>query len=181
MALITFILSLLLFLHFLNKQPFSSGFTMKVYFTLYLLFFWSSSICILVILLRNTIDGGILLLLIGYPFIIISVSITEWVLSFDKIFEYLESKEKDGYKTLLEIEYFLKMEEGLEDKIRTCEQKVFYSYISNYEKNFPLIECPLKQFMKIPLKVENFVEMKICLLQHGEILFKNALSKFPFN
>ena len=182
LAIITFILSLLLFIHFLNKQPFSNGFTMKVYFTLYLLFFWSSSICILAVLLRNSkFEGGILLLLIGYPFIIISVSIKEWDFSFDKIFEYLESKEKDGYKALLEIEYFLKMEEGLEDKIRTSEQKVLYSYISNYEKNCPLIECPLKQFMKIPLKVENFVEMKICLLQHGEILFKNALSKFPFN
>ena len=35
--------------------------------------------------------------------------------------------------------------------------------------------------MKIPLKVENFLEMKICLLQHAEILYKNAISKYPYN
>ena len=73
------------------------------------------------------------------------------------------------------------MENSLEDKIRTQDQKVLYSYISNYENNCTLINCPLKQFMKIPLKIEDFMEMKIYLLQHGEMLFKNAISKFPFN
>ena len=35
--------------------------------------------------------------------------------------------------------------------------------------------------MKIPLKVENFVEMKICLLQHGESLYKSAIANHPYN
>ena len=39
----------------------------------------------------------------------------------------------------------------------------------------------MKQFLNIPLKVENFVEMKICLLQHAETLYKYAISKYPFN
>ena len=181
LSIITFIISLIIFIDFLDKQPFSNGLTMKLYFGLYLLFFWSSTICIIALLLRNSkFEGGILLLIVGYPLIIISVLTTEWEFSFDKIFQFLISKEKDSYKALLEIEYFLKMEDSLEDKIRTKEQKVLYSYISNYEKNCSLNICPLKQFMDIPLKVENFVEMKICLLQHGEILYKHALSKFPF-
>ena len=182
LAILTFFISLALFIDFTDKQPFSNGFTMKCYFTLYLMFFWSSSLCIIGVLIKNSkFEGGIFLLIIGYPIIIIAVTMTEWELSFDRIFEFIKSKEKDGYKALLEIENFLKMEENLEDKIRTKEQKVLYSYISNYEKDCPLKECPLKNFMTIPLKIENFVEMKICLLQHGEILFKNALSKFPFN
>ena len=181
LSIITFLLSLIILMNFLSKQPYSNGFALKLYFGLYLLLFWSSTICIIAILLKNSkFEGGVLLLIIGYPIIIISVLLTEWNFSFEKIFQYIESKDKDAYKALLEIEYFLKMEENLEDKIRTKEQKVLYSYISNYEKNCSLKECPLKQFMKIPLKVENFVEMKICLLQHGEMLFKNAVSKFPF-
>ena len=103
-------------------------------------------------------------MIIDYPLIIISISTQELDYSFDKIFEFLETKENDGYKALLDIEYFLKLENSLEDKIRTQEQKVLYSYISNYENNCTLINCPLKQFMKIPLKIENFMEMKIYLL-----------------
>ena len=182
LSIMTFIISLLLLIDFFNKQPFSNGFTMKLYFGLYLLFFWSSTICIIAILLKNSkFEGGILLLIIGYPLIIISVSTMEWDFSFYKIFEYTLSKEKDGYKALLEIEFFLKMEETLEDRIRTKPQKILYSYISNYEKNCTVADCPLKQFMKMPLKVENFVEMRICLLQHAETLYKTAVSKFPFN
>ena len=182
LAILTFFISLILYVHFLKKKPFYNGLTMKLYCILYLLFFWSSIICLLSILLKNSkFEGGILLLIIGYPLIIISISTQELDYSFDKIFEFLETKENDGYKALLDIEYFLKLENSLEDKIRTQEQKVLYSYISNYENNCTLINCPLKQFMKIPLKVENFMEMKIYLLQHGEMLFKNAISKFPFN
>ena len=181
LSILTFIFSSIIFLSFINKQPYSNGFTMKIYFGLYLLFFWSCTICIISILLKNSkFEGGILLLIIGYPLIIISVFTSEWEFSFDKIFQFIEKKETDAYIALLEIEYFLKMEDNLEDKIRTKEQKVLYSYISNYEKNCSITDCPLKQFMNIPLKVENFVEMKICLLQHGEVLFKNAVAKFPF-
>ena len=182
LSIITFIISLIIFIDFINKQPFSNGFTLKLYFGLYFLFFYSSTICIISILLKNTqFEGGVILLILGYPLIIFSISIIEWDFSFDRIFQFLESKEKDGYKALLEIEYFLKMEVNLEDKIRTKEQKILYSYITNYEKDCPINNCPLKQFMNIPLKIENFVEMKIYLLQHGEVLFKNAVAKFPFN
>ena len=182
LSILTFLISLILCIHFLNKQPFSNGLTMKLYFELYLLFFWSSVICLIAILLKNSkFEGGILLLIIGYPLIIISISSLEWDYSFEKIFEFQKSREKDGYKALLEIEFFLKLENSLEDKIRSKEQKILYSYVSNYEVDCTLLNCPLKQFMNIPLKLENFMEMKIYLLQHGEILFKNAVSKFPFN
>ena len=109
LSIITFIISLIIFIDFINKQPFSNGFTLKLYFGLYFLFFYSSAICIISILLKNTqFEGGVILLIIGFPLIIFSISIIEWDFSFDRIFQFLESKEKDGYKALLEIEYFFK-------------------------------------------------------------------------
>ena len=182
LSIITFILSLILLIDFLNKQPFSNGLAMKLYWILYLTFFWSCTICLIAILLKNSkFEGGVILLLIGYPMIILSSSTNQWEYNYDKILKYNLSNNKDGYNALLGIEFFLKLEESLEDKIRTREHKILYSYISNYERSCTLINCPLKQFMNIPLKVENFVEMKVCLLQHAEILYKTAVSKYPFN
>ena len=182
LSIATFLLSTILLFNFINTQPYSNGFSMKLFFTLYLLFFWSSTLCIIAILLKNSkFEGGILLLLVGYFLIIITISTIEWDYSFDKIFEYANSGNKDGYKTLLEIEFFLKMEETLEDKIRTRPHKVLYSYINHYERNCTDADCPLKKFMNIPLKIENFVKMKVCLLNHAELLYKTALAKFPFN
>ena len=36
-------------------------------------------------------------------------------------------------------------------------------------------------FMKIPFKVNNFSNLKILLLQHAEVLYKNGISKEPNN
>ena len=182
LSIITFLLSLILLIYFLNKQPYSNSNAMKLYFILYFIFFWSTLVCIIAILLKDSkFEGGILLLLIGFPLITLTISFSELELSFDKIFEFVNLVEKDSSKALLEIEYFLKLEESLQDKIKTKEQKILFSYISNYEKNCIDNNCALKRFLKIPLKVENFIELKICLLEHGEILYKNAVSKFPFN
>ena len=182
LSIITFILSLILLIDFFNKQPFSNGLTMKLYWILYLIFFWSCTICLIAILLKNSkFEGGVILLLIGYPMIILATSTNHWEYDYDKIFKYSFNNNKDGYKALLEIEFFLKLEESLEDKIRTREHKILYSYINNYERSCTLANCPLKQFLNIPLKVENFVEMKVCLLQHAEMLYKAAVSKYPFN
>ena len=182
LAIVTFLLSIVLFLHFISVQPFSSGFTMKVYMALYLFFFWSSVLCLISVFLeKSKFDGGIILYLLGFPIIIFAVFFKDWDAAFDKIFEFATILDPEGYKKLLQIEYFLRLEENLSEKIKTKQQKVLYSYINNYERNCTLPICPLKQFMKIPLKIENFVEMKICLLQHAEILYKNAISKYPYN
>ena len=182
LAIITLIISLLLLFHFLGTQPFSSGFTMKLYTALYLFFLWTSILCLLSNFLEQAkFEGGIILYLLGFPLIIFAVFFKDWDFAFEKIFEFSTLSDPEGYKQLLKIEYFLRLEENLSEKIKTKQQKVLYSYINNYERNCIIDNCPLKQFMKIPLKVENFVEMKICLLQHGEVLYKNAISKHPYN
>ena len=182
LALITFVFGAFLLFNFLEKQPFINNTITKIYFTLYLLFFWSGFTCIVSLLLKNTrFEGGILLLILGYPFIVLTIISKELEFTLERVFEYVGDKYKDGYKVLMEIEYFLKLEDSLEDKIKTREQKILYFYINNYETNCTDPDCPLKQFLNIPLSVENFSDMKICLLQHAEMLYKTAVSKYPFN
>ena len=180
-CIITLIISLFIFFDYYELQPFSNINLNKTYFTLYLLFLWTCLICFIGLVLKNSkFEGAILVLLLGYPFIILAVVIRDIDFTFEKIYEYITDKYKNGYKKLLEIEFFLKLEESLYDKIRTREQKLLYSYINNYERTCTDEQCGLKSFLKIPLKPQNFRDMRICLLQHAEVLYRNALAKYPF-
>ena len=182
LALITFCIGIFLLFDFLGKQPFINDTITKIYFILYLLFVWSGLVCIVSYLLKDSkFEGGILLLLLGYPFIVLTIITKNLEYSMERVFEYVGDKYKDGYKVLMEIEYFLKLEDCLEDKVKPREQKILYFYINNYERDCTDPDCSLKQFLNIPLTVENFSDMKICLLQHAEMLYKNAVSKYPFN
>ena len=182
LALITICIGIFLLFDFLSKQPFINNGITKLYYTLYLLFVWTGITCIVSLLLKNSkFEGGILLLILGYPFILLTIISKELEFTLERVFEYVGDRHKDGYKVLMEIEYFLKLEDSLEDKIKCREQKILYFYINNYENNCTDPDCSLKQFLNIPLKLENFNDMKICLLQHAEMLYKNAVSKYPFN
>ena len=182
LALITIIVSVFLIFDFLAKQPFINDSITKLYFILYLLFVWSSVITMIAYLLKNTeFEAGILLLILGYPFIILTVVSKNLEYSMERVFEYVGNKYKDGYTVLMEIEYFLKLEDSLEDKVKPREQKILYFYINNYERDCTDPDCSLKQFLHMELNLKNFPDMKICLLQHAEMLYKNAVSKYPFN
>ena len=182
LAIITFVISIFLLFDFLGKQPFINNSITKLYYTLYLLFVWSGFICIVSYVLKDSqFEGGILLLILGYPFIILTIITKDLEYSMERVFEYVGDKYKDGYKVLMEIEYFLKLEDSLEDKIKPKEQKILYFYINNFERSCTDPDCSLKQFLNITLSIENFSDMKICLLQHAEMLYKTAVSKYPFN
>ena len=182
LALITLCIGIFLLFDFLEKMPFIKNSINKLYFILYLLFVWTGFTCVIALLLKDSkFEGGILLLLLGYPFAILAIVTREMEFTVGRVFEYVGDKHKDGYKVLMEIEYFLKLEDSLEDNIKERQQKILYSYIDNYETNCTDNECSLKQFLEYPLKLENFQDMKICLLQHAEMLYKNAVSKYPFN
>ena len=182
LAIITIIVSVFLLFDFLAKQPFINDSITKLYFILYLLFVWSSVICMIAYLLKKTdFEAGILLLILGYPFIIMTVVSKNLEYSMERVFEYVGNKYKDGYSVLMEIEYFLKLEDSLEDKVKPREQKILYFYINNYERDCTDPDCSLKQFLHMELNLKNFPDMKICLLQHAEMLYKTAVSKYPFN
>ena len=182
LAIITLLFSIILLINFLRTQPYSNGFTMKLYLILYTFFCWSCIICIASILLKNSnFRSGIVLLILGYPLIIIIVYVKDWDFSFDNYFSLYSSDFRNGYNSLLEIEYFLKLEDSLAEKIKTKQFKMLFSYIINYEDKCTDSDCYLKRFMKIKFTKENFEALRILLLQHAELLYKKSILKNPNN
>ena len=182
LAIITLLFSIILLIHFLITQPYSNGFTMELYFILYSFFCWSCIICIASILLKNSnFRSGIVLLILGYPIILIIIYQTEWDFSFDKYFSLYSSEIKDGYNNLLEIEYFLKLEDSLAERNKSKQFKILFSYIINCEDECTDPNCYLKKFMKIKFSQENFEALRILLLQHAELLYKRSILKYPNN
>ena len=76
--------------------------------------------------------------------------------SIEKLFSFYFDKIQDGYNNILDIEYFLKIEESLTGKMKTDKFKFIFFSVSNYERNCIDNNCYLKSFLKIPLKKENF-------------------------
>ena len=180
LAIITLLFSIILLINFWRTQPYSNGFTMKLYLILYTFLCWSCVICIASILLKNSnFRSGIVLLILGYPLIISVICLKDWDFSFDNYYSLFSSDFRNGYDSLLEIEYFLKLEDSLAEKINTKESKMLFSYIINYEDKCTDSDCYLKKFMKMQFKQENFEALRILLLQHAELLYKKSILKNP--
>ena len=175
LAIITLLLSIIILIHFLVNQPYSSGFTMKLYLILFALLCWSCVICIVCVLLKNSkFKSGIVLLILGYPLIIAVIYLTDWEFYADIFFNFNYINNNNN---ILKIEYFLRLEENFDSIIKTKEYKLLFSYIGDYETQCIEKECYLKRFLKIPLKQENFHNLKILLLHHAEKLYKEAITK----
>ena len=99
----------------------------------------------------------------------------------EKLLSFILYNKNNEYSTLLNIELFLKLEDSLAEKIKTKEHKLLFSYIINHESKCTQKNCYIKMFMKMPFNVKNFENLKTLLLQHAEILYKNGISKQPFN
>ena len=182
LAIITLLISIIILINFLVIKPYSSEFTMKLYLSLYSLFCWSCVLCIISIFLKNSnFKSGIILLMLGYPLILIMIYFTELDFSMEKFFPFFSLKTRSGYKSLLNIEFFIKLVDSLAEKIKTKEIKFLFSYITEYESKCLEQNCFLKSFLKIPLTVDNFERLKILLLQHAELLYKEAISKDPYD
>ena len=182
LSIITLILSIIILIHFLITQPYSHEFTMKLYSILYINFCWSCIICIISIFLRNSkFKSGIVLLILGYPLISILLCLKGGDFSAEKLLSFILYYKNNEYYTLLNIEYFLKLEDSLAEKIKSKEYKLLISYILNHESKCSNQNCYIKMFMKIPFKVTNFDTLKVLLLQHAELLYKNGISKQPYN
>ena len=182
LAIITLILSIILLIHFVKIQPFSNEFTMKLYLILYTYFCWSCIICTIEIFLRNSkFKSGVVLLILGYPFVLIIFYLNQGEYYMEKLLSFVLYNINNEYNTLINIENFLKLEDSLAEKIKTKENKLIFTYIINHENKCVQKNCFIKMFMEIPFNVKNFENLKILLLQHAETLYKNAISKQPFN
>ena len=182
LILITLFISILILIHFLIAHPFSNEFAIKLYLSLYALFCWTCILCIITIFLKDSeFRSGIILLILIYPFILIIIYMKKFDFSIEKLFSFYFDKTQDGYYNILDIEYFLKIEESLTGKMKTDKFKFIFFSVSNYERNCIDNNCYLKSFLKIPLKKENFSNLRFFLLQHAQTLYKEAISKYPNN
>ena len=182
LSIITLCISIILLFNYLVMQPYSNGFTMKLYLSLYTLFCWSCITCLGSILLKNSnFRSGIILLILGYPIILLMIYLREMEFSFERYFSLYVSNYRGGYNSLLEIEYFLKLEDSLAEKLKIREYKLLFIYISKYEEKCTDPNCFLKRFMKIKFVPDNFEMLRILLLKHAEMLYKQAITKYPNN
>ena len=101
--------------------------------------------------------------------------------SIEKLLSLIFNDKNSEYNTLLNIEYFLKLEDSLAEKIKTKEYKLLFTYIINHESKCTQQNCYIKMFLKIPFNVKNFKNLKVLLLQYAEILYKEGISKQPNN
>ena len=182
LAIITLTLSVIILVHFMISQPYSNEFTMKLYLILYLFFCWSCIICLISIFLRNSeFKSGLVLLMLGYPFIMIIFYLKESEYYIEKLLFFILAHNNNEYNALLNIEFFLKLEDSLAEKIKTKDNKLLFTYIINHESKCAQKNCFIKMFMKIPFEVKKFENLKILLLQHAEMLYKTNISKQPYN
>ena len=182
LSIITLILSIIILIHFIIIQPYSTEFTMKLYLILYIYFCWSCIICIISIFLRNSkFKSGIVLLMLGYPFILVLLYLKGDDYTIEKLlFSILYSKNNE-YNIIINIEYFLKLSDNLSEKIKSKQYKLLFTYIMDHENKCTEKNCYIKMFLQIPFEIKNFENLKVLLLRHADILYKNAISKHPFN
>ena len=182
LAIATLFLSLILLVHFLITKPYSNEFTKNLYLILYTFFFWTCLICIIASFLKNSeYKSGIVLVLLGYILIFIIIFLKSVEYSLDKLISFIFSGVSNEYNAILKIDYFLKLENVLNEKVRTSELKILYAYISQHVEKCSDKNCSLKTFTNFEFKVENFKYFKILLLKHAELLYKDAIAKEPYN
>ena len=176
LSIITLILSIILLIHFLFEIPYSNGFTIKLYLILYAFFFWSCILCIISIFLKNSnFRSGIVLLTLGYPLILAFTFLTDLEFYADQFFPF----DLSNNKNIIKINYLLKLEESFDQIVKTKEFKLLYCYIGDYETTCIEKDCYLKQFLNLPLKKENFENLKLLLLYHVESIYKKEIFKNP--
>ena len=118
--------------------------------------------------------------MLGYPLLLILLYLNKDEFSVEKLLSFIFVDKNNEYNTLLNIEYFLKLEDSLAEKLKSKEYKLLFAYIINHESKCSDKNCYIKM-LKIPFKVNNFDSLKVLLLQHAELLYKEGISKQPFN
>ena len=116
-----------------------------------------------------------MLLTLGYPLILAVTFLTDLEFYADQFFPF----DLSNNKNIVKINYLLKLEESFDQIVKTKEFKLLYCYIGDYETTCIEKDCYLKQFLNLPLKKENFENLKLLLLYHVESIYKKEIFKNP--
>ena len=122
-----------------------------------------------------------MLLILGYPFILVLLYLKGDGYTIEKLLFYILYSKNNEYNIIINIEYFLKLSDNLSEKIKSKQYKLLFTYIMDHENKCTEKNCYIKMFLQIPFEIKNFENLKVLLLQHADILYKNAISKQPFN
>ena len=178
LSTITLIIGLLFTYEFWKYKPYFDRYITNLLLVMYLTFAWSCFVCFISLILKNTeFQGGMpmfilgaLIILIGTNFATPKYSLNE-ILGFDQIIS--------EYEYLKYIKCYLKIIENSEKDILARDNIILFGYIAEFEKTCTDDNCALKHFMNEDFNTDNLYDSRIFLLQHGELLYKNALTKFP--
>ena len=178
LSTLTLILGLLFTYEFWKYKPYFDRYITNLLLVMYLTFAWSCFVCFLSLILKNTeFQGGMpmfilgaLIILIGTNYVTPKYSLKE-IISFEQIIS--------EYEYLKYIKSYLKIIENSEKDILARDNIILFGYIAEYEKTCTDDNCALKHFMNEDFNTDNLYDSRIFLLQHGELLYKNALTKFP--
>lgn len=175
-TIICFFSILLVFLYSTTRPFLNELISLFYYFSMGLLT-WASVVLLISQILKNTnFNGGIILFFIGIPFTL--AFITALSNSFSQLNVLLTQiiNLRKGEQALIQIRLFLYLY-NLKDKSRKWKI-LLKGYAYQYETSCLIVGCPLKKYL---LSLERKAEINVFLLQHAEILFKRAISKFPAN
>ena len=175
---ITLILGILFTFEFWKYKPYFDRYITNLLLVLYYTFAWSCFVSFLGLILKNTsFEGGMPMFLLGSAIIIMGTNYVTPKYSFEEILSFDQIKSEYDY--LKYIKSFIKIIEASEKDIRARDNILLFGYITQYEKTCTDENCALKHFMNEDFSQDNLFDSRIFLLQHAELLYKNALNKFP--
>ena len=139
-----------------------------------LIIFWNS-LCLAISALLQNIDftGGVFIFLCGVPILLLTI-----LFFYEDNFKISDLKKSQASSANGYIHIVKVME--LIDDVRQNERKsriLLDSYIVEYEKQCPIINCPLSQYWR-EINQGNY-NVGSLLLQHIEVRFKKLIRQFP--
>ena len=173
------IFSFFCFYQYYYFKPYLHNTIQFCYIITYFIVFWSFFVLGIAMIFHNTsFNGGLPLLLIGIPLIVIMFGFNRnETLHNSILFDHKGASEN---KLLHHLFSLLYLSERVKD-----DREAFISikgYITSYEDNCPFKNCPLKKLITITnnmFDVDSFTEQLTQFYQHVEILCLNIIEQNP--
>ena len=189
LSIMTFLCSVFMFYHCSFDNDNKQLKAQLAQMTLSLTFLWGSTVVFIVNVFNGLFDlnfnGGVLLFYGGLIIIIITCFFFDYNRAKLKMLLLSIEKCSDGLEASLHILTVLQLISAKE-KANTRENDIFLEgYIKNYEDMCTTPNCPLKKYTfgdyseRKNLARNHLNTLIILLYQHIEVLFKNALNRFP--